>query len=603
MQVTRLPVLFLAVALALLSVAIAATGQSCTEEQAQQRSLSGHCNNLAFPGRGASGTTMVHYHGVQSEPITSPNTRLLSNEFLAERPFKPSGLYSTEERRTGLTRDPHNRNTMISGFQQLIGHDVSLTRLKECFTPDCFIDSPILDENDPLYMTKDKFPHIPTDRTGLFVPRGDVVTAANGTIYPMNDQSHYLDGSAIYGASDEVLNKLRAHVDGLMLARYDVGDGIGHPMQSFEELPDSKVLNVPNQCSMFGPFGMASGDLRTETNSVLAAVHTLFVREHNRLARTFKRKNPSWSDERLFQEARKFNIAIFQHISFNEVLPVQFGASEYALEVGPYTGYDANVDVSLSTAFAVSANRIPHDQVSLPMLVLKRDGSRPEMPPTVGFEDIERINCVADKFWEFGTNAIIRGGLQQYSQKFDGKVVDDMRSFPAQGTTALPYNFDVKVMDIEREREALVPGYYEMRKVLFGQDIFQMAGCSEAPEGQSDPLECFLHISSDVDTATKLRNIYGKLRAVDFHIGMSVESIRTSTDFPLSGAKVWLRQMRRIRDGDRWWYENTANGLFNARELAEIKKTRFRDLVLRNTDLSPSEVFVNGFYVHPRFRK
>lgn len=44
----------------------------------------------------------------------------------------------------------------------------------------------------------------------------------------------------------------------------------------------------------------------------LACMHTLFVREHNRLARALKRLNPHWNGEKLYQEARKILGAMIQ---------------------------------------------------------------------------------------------------------------------------------------------------------------------------------------------------------------------------------------------------------------------------------------------------
>ena len=60
----------------------------------------------------------------------------------------------------------------------------------------------------------------------------------------------------------------------------------------------------------------------------LTAMHTLWVREHNRIALQLHVLNPSWQDERLFQEARKIVGAEIQHITYNEWLAVIFPSEE-----------------------------------------------------------------------------------------------------------------------------------------------------------------------------------------------------------------------------------------------------------------------------------
>ena len=45
-------------------------------------------------------------------------------------------------------------------------------------------------------------------------------------------------------------------------------------------------------------------------------MHTIFMREHNRLAEQLSRLNPHWSEERLFQTTRKIVGALVQQITY-----------------------------------------------------------------------------------------------------------------------------------------------------------------------------------------------------------------------------------------------------------------------------------------------
>ena len=86
------------------------------------------------------------------------------------------------------------------------------------------------------------------------------------------------------------------------------------------------------------------GDTRASEQPGLTSIHTIFMREHNRIVTELAQINPHWNDEQLFQNGRRIMAAEFQHISYNEFLPRVLGWNAiqlYELKVlteGYYTG-------------------------------------------------------------------------------------------------------------------------------------------------------------------------------------------------------------------------------------------------------------------------
>ena len=90
-----------------------------------------------------------------------------------------------------------------------------------------------------------------------------------------------------------------------------------------------------------------SGDVRAREMPGLATMHTLFVREHNRLCDLLAAdsRTSSWDDEVYYQNARRILIAEMQNIVYAEYLPIILGSKatrDHGLELTKNSTYDDN---------------------------------------------------------------------------------------------------------------------------------------------------------------------------------------------------------------------------------------------------------------------
>ena len=101
----------------------------------------------------------------------------------------------------------------------------------------------------------------------------------------------------------------------------------------------------------------------------LSVLHTIFLREHNRVADKLRQRNQGWSDERVFQEAKRFVNAEYQHIVYNEWLPVVLGKQFintyglFPLSSGYSQDYDTSFDPRITNEFATAAFRFGHSLI------------------------------------------------------------------------------------------------------------------------------------------------------------------------------------------------------------------------------------------------
>ncbi|KAG5839962.1 hypothetical protein ANANG_G00210950 [Anguilla anguilla] len=105
---------------------------------------------------------------------------------------------------------------------------------------------------------------------------------------------------------------------------------------------------------------VCAGDSRANEHLGMIALHTLFLREHNRLAGRLHLVNPHWGPETLYQEARKIVGAVHQVLTWDRYLPRVLGESGFRSLLPPYRGYGAEADPSIANAFSTAAFRFAH---------------------------------------------------------------------------------------------------------------------------------------------------------------------------------------------------------------------------------------------------
>ncbi|GAG75415.1 unnamed protein product, partial [marine sediment metagenome] len=160
-----------------------------------------------------------------------------------------------------------------------------------------------------------------------------------------------------------------------------------------------------------------SGDIRANENIYLTSMHTLFMREHNRLCDEIVANNPGivGLDEIIYQQARKKVSAFIQCITFNEFLPCLLGDSN----IPAYSGYNNTIDASIFTEFSTVGYRLGHSMLSSSLKV----------------DDVNNTILLRNAFFSpsyiqtNGIDNLIYGGTDQLMEKIDAKIVDDVRNF------------------------------------------------------------------------------------------------------------------------------------------------------------------------------
>jgi hypothetical protein len=161
---------------------------------------------------------------------------------------------------------------------------------------------------------------------------------ANPLQHP-NLVTSFLDGNIVYGSDPDRALALRTLQGGTL--KTSAGNLLPFNNTTFfpnGPLPNDNAGNA-DPGSLF-----VAGDVRASENVALEAMHTVLLREHNRLADVIAAANPGLSDEGIYQQARRWLVGELQHIVYSEYLPVLLGPNA----VPVYAGYNVTADPAVT---------------------------------------------------------------------------------------------------------------------------------------------------------------------------------------------------------------------------------------------------------------
>jgi hypothetical protein len=263
-------------------------------------------------------------------------------------------------------------------------------------------------------------------------------------------------------------------------------------------------------------------------------------------------------------------IAELQHITIDEFVPALFGN---AAGIGRYTGYDPRVNPGVSAVFSTAAYRVGHTLLSPSIQRLDASGnSIPEGPLRLR----DSFFAVAPPLVSAnGIEPFLRGVAAQKAQELDSKVIDEVRNFlfglPGAG------GLDLISLNLQRGRDLGLPDFNTVRRD-FG--LPRITG--------------FGQITKDRALAAALRQLYGDVGSIDPFAGMFAEDHLRGYNIGPTLLAVFTDQFRRVRAGDRFWYERILDG----DELERVRQTRLSDIIKRNTSIDSIQdnvFFVPGF--------
>lgn len=396
--------------------------------------------------------------------------------------------------------DPRGLSSLVAFWGQFIDHDIVRSDTNA---------------SDTMYTLQ----MVPSNAT-LTTGRVKYRLLPNGCREPQTFNTPHIDASTVYGDSlmPEALVPLRNKTDGCKL----------------NTSPGSLLPLNPAP----GSHEFLAGDPRNSEHAILNSLHTLWVREHNRLCDVLKREVPFWTREEHFWKARQIVIAKMQHITYEHWLPALLGSLANMTQTVELRGTGSRI----AREFSVTAYRFGHSMI----------------PNPVGAFELPTMFFNRDMVIQYGIEAFLEASWTTVAQQVDNKVIDGLRNFLF-STQMGVMGEDLVLRNLLRAREVGI-GTYE-----------NVSDCYGFPRSILDQEETY--------------------------VGLLSEPLWPGSSLPLGIAQIVAEQFKRLREFDYYFHDKRPLEELGSRFWAEVQETTLASVIRQNA-LNPESLTVPDNVFH-----
>lgn len=505
------------------------------------RTPDGTFNDLSDPWMGAAGTgfgrnaplnkTITH-----TKKLLDPDPRLISRKLMARDSFKPAGII----------------NTIAAAWIQFENHNWFFHGNGE---PDKVIDIPLRDGDD--------FPVNPMKIRRTIPMNGHEIVDGQPAPPFANVETHWWDGSQVYGTGTNKQSEMRTFKDGKIKVQED----------------GRLYASASNE-------GIDQTGFEENYWAGVGILHTMFSREHNAVCDALKKAYPSLDDQRLFELGVLVVSALIAKIHTVEWTPCIL--RHPALQIG----MNANWYGALGETFREKIGRVGDSEALSGIVGSPVDHHSAPFSLTEEFVTVYRLHPLIPDDWNFFS---LESGEHLYNKTFteiQGRYTRDFMhsmelsdlwysmGMASAGAVCL-HNYpnalrklerldgqvtDLATLDLVRDRERGIPRYNDFREML------------RMPRRKSID-----EITPNKEWAREINEIYnGDVDLVDTQIGMQAEQPPKGFGFSDTAFRIFILMASRRLKSDRFFTNDFNADTYTQVGFDWVNNTTMKDVILRH---------------------